>query len=365
MDANDILKNNVDKIFNQTNQIRKDDSPINYVHYAAVVKHPRYPGKFAIEVGGEFDSYLYLKKICKDEKAELEDCGLNKDMISKISKIKGKFSLTECEDIPRFKPEDLSKFVEEELNDMGFEDKFSKYITQGDIFYKPSNEITQSFSAHNNTTISNPVVVEGGISVSSRKASNREGTLAGMFNVDGQNNDNWYAITNKHILQGTEKEIISPGNSANGNVIGTVEDLKEDQNLDLAIIKLEKDKIRLGDYIQHNYFPLKENKNNLKLEIGMVVKKYGLKSGYKEGIILSTNATVRLGKNNIIKNQIMCTSIGEKGDSGSFLVSKDDEVIGLIFGENLNRHLSFANKFSDIKECLNKNNLKFKSFISK
>lgn len=67
---------------------------------------------------------------------------------------------------------------------------------------------------------------------------------------------------------------------------------------------------------------------------GQIVHKTGATGGYEEGTVRTTGATVKVdysgGKVANFVNQIITTSIGTVGDSGSAVLTKDNRVIGML-----------------------------------
>ena len=86
--------------------------------------------------------------------------------------------------------------------------------------------------------------------------------------------------------------------------------------------------------------------------LGLKVKKIGKNTGVTEGIITSVGATIKAkvkDKGNVMfKDQIIASTNSAPGDSGSPLLNENNEIIGLLIGENAQGKSSF----NDIKNVL-------------
>ncbi|MFP4366477.1 MAG: hypothetical protein ACLFQA_05225 [Bacteroidales bacterium] len=88
--------------------------------------------------------------------------------------------------------------------------------------------------------------------------------------------------------------------------------------------------------------------------LGMDIKKSGRTTGFTQGIIEQTDVTVRVnfgaGKTALFIDQLMAGGMSQGGDSGSVVLNKDNEVVGLLFAGSTNSTIinRIQNVFSEL-----------------
>lgn len=207
-------------------------------------------------------------------------------------------------------------------------------------------------------------------------------------------------LSNNHVLsdnQDTVKDIVQPGIYDGGSeVVAYLEDFipiyfegqneqppnppKDDcflsdifVNLVNKFLKLLKRKTRIKKIIKQNSNvntvdcaiakPIIPVSNNIIMigdpirinvaGIGQLIKKYGRTTRFTEGEVLQTDATIQVDYGNgrlaTFEDQIIASAMSQGGDSGSAVLNKNNEVIGLLFAGS-----SSVTILNPIQEVFNK-----------
>jgi len=164
-------------------------------------------------------------------------------------------------------------------------------------------------------------------------------------------------VTNNHVGADSNNaevgdNIIQPGSYDGGDnsdadrigeLAGYVPIEDEDNKVDVAWYTLDGRKS--NSFIPSIGVPSK----TAEVEEGDEVKKFGRTTGLKKGEVRSTDARVRVRYDGGIKeftDQIISESISSGGDSGSAVVNKKSELVGLLFAGSSD--ITVANKISDV-----------------
>jgi len=162
-------------------------------------------------------------------------------------------------------------------------------------------------------------------------------------------------LTNNHVAADENKGsfgdyILQPGSLDRGtarDVIGTLFSyvkLINGIDVDAALVEPinEND---LDEWI----LEIGEVKDVREPVVGLEVLKSGRTTGLTSGRIISTNATINIRYDMgvlTLKDQILTTKMVEGGDSGSFLVDKQNNIVGLICAGSST--VSVANKIQNV-----------------
>lgn len=192
------------------------------------------------------------------------------------------------------------------------------------------------------------------------------GTLGGVFQLKEFPNE-YFGISNWHVLAHQNKlggDIVQPGKDH----YNLGKDLKKykcgylfwrclDDKREVAFVHFNKLN-RFDDFhikIRKNSCGILQSGKINKPNIDDEVIKCNFQGLSRTGKILCTNATVKIyaqlfGSQSIkeFKNQILFEKITDNGDSGSLLINKHKDVVGLIFGSTLDRKLGVANNLNEI-----------------
>lgn len=120
-----------------------------------------------------------------------------------------------------------------------------------------------------------------------------------------------------------------------GDAIGHINETQQldpegDNFIDAAIIKLGSTVDMLPEQIPG----WKIKGFNFKVRASDELKKYGRTTSLTTGKLLNTGVTIRVSYRSgsaLFRNVYMVTDMSAGGDSGSFVLNQDDEVVGLIF----------------------------------
>ncbi len=172
------------------------------------------------------------------------------------------------------------------------------------------------------------------------------GTLGAV--VKDINTHQKYLLTNRHVITDPSDNIISDVRNPcdfGGDVIGQVykSSPKNSELVDGALV-----------------FPSVNTEETIKgigaikgvstPEVGMSVKKYGMKTGLTYGTILATDYDTVLGGVEFV-DQILISRFSESGDSGSLVLDNDNNAVGLHFAGS--EDSSISNKISNVKNMFN------------
>lgn len=197
-----------------------------------------------------------------------------------------------------------------------------------------------------------------GVSICHRKLD-MGGSLGGFFSL--KNKKGIFGISNWHVLKGKGgflgDDIFSPRLAglqaeeieiAQSRKLGRLVWGKVNQQIDAAVFQVTQED-RLGESVTHPF-----HINGLgQAEIDAEVWKIGFSSPHKKGQVRSRNTSIRLRVPGIgsfvFHNQIQTTKISEGGDSGSFLMNDNNQVVGLLFASHgSNDGYSYANDINNI-----------------
>lgn len=185
----------------------------------------------------------------------------------------------------------------------------------------------------------------GGVSIGHYKITS--GTLGAV--VYDRNSDEKLILSNNHVLANTSNgkddhaqigdPILQPGRSAGGTVqndtIAKLDrlvpiDAKRVNVVDAAVAKPLEQSLVLPDILE-----LGTVKGTLLPKLGMEVIKSGEMSGVTNGIIRVINMIIAVNYRGTIlrfKNQILTGPLSKPGDSGSLVMTPDNQAVGLLFG---------------------------------
>ncbi len=177
------------------------------------------------------------------------------------------------------------------------------------------------------------------------------GSVGCIFHLKGE--FGYFLLSNWHVICGLNgklgDQIIQPGIGDKGlfpdDFVGNLFWYKLDSQLDAAIFRINKYKL-IADFIPEIGVPNDYDS----AEIGQAVKKFGKETGLTtNGTITSTNVSVKVigsyaDGSMIFKNQILIKgkAFSEEGDSGSVILNKQKNIVGLLFAGDGN-DLTFAN----------------------
>jgi len=175
------------------------------------------------------------------------------------------------------------------------------------------------------------------------------GTLGGILKLE--NDDNFYILSNWHVLMDTTGEIndeidssyFEKGDTSFAKLIWA----RFDRKFDIAIAKITRPELVNVDTC--NLCDGKKLGNIVSPKIGEEVKKVGFKTGTEiKEVIHSHKAWVKIDNERVFKDQIIVkNSLSKKGDSGSLLVNTNGDVVGLIFAGD-EKTFSLANPLHNI-----------------
>jgi hypothetical protein len=210
--------------------------------------------------------------------------------------------------------------------------------------------------------------ITNSISIGNKNIDNKGGTLGAIFKL--QNDDNYYGITNAHVIHENRCRkgglIVNPAVShtedqeySQTQTIGKLNRYFLNEDMDLGIFNfIEKLGCDIGNC-----------KNKVTIcgietpKLKSNVFKEGIRTGRQSGKIRSLNASCRIEiiKNDkrkvlVMENQIMIERMKSGGgDSGSTILNKDNNVIGLYFGSDLLTQRSFFTPIDKIFDTKNGN----------
>lgn len=205
----------------------------------------------------------------------------------------------------------------------------------------------------------------GGLSVSHEKGT--AGTLA--LCCYGQNKH--YILGCNHVLALSNEaslgdRIVQPGVADGGSIEDTLATLSRFVPIDFEPeIKREEHKNKvdaalaesaLPDVERGIYWigPVRKTLPLSEVEVGMPVQKVGRTTGYTQGRITVVDATVDVqyggGKTARFSGQILTNRLSSGGDSGSLVVSQENQGVGLLFAGS--SHASVMNPLAYIEELL-------------
>ena len=230
-----------------------------------------------------------------------------------------------------------------------------------------SGNATAADASQREQTIKVEVVVCGDVNISSfagrrrpakggnscgnprRKAA---GTLGMAFQMDGK----VYILSNWHVLYGnggaTGDPIVQQGRLDGGRVPGDIIAHNNkgwlDTHRDAAIASVRKpwnSFVASGTRCYGALPGFNTAKNNIN------VKKCGRTTRATNGVVRSTNATVRIhgypNSSRVFHDQIQLTKMSAKGDSGSVILEQQgNRIVGLLFSDS--NSSTFANKIERI-----------------
>lgn len=181
---------------------------------------------------------------------------------------------------------------------------------------------------------------------------NAAGTLGMAFQMDGS----IYILSNWHVLYGnggaTGDPIIQQGRLDGGGVPADIIAHNRmgwlDSHRDAAVASVRKPWntfVAAGTRCYGLLAGFNAAKHN------MNVKKCGRTTRATNGVVRSTNTTVKVGGfpngSRVFKDQILLTRMSGKGDSGSVILEQNrNEVVGLLFADSISS--TFANKIERI-----------------
>lgn len=223
--------------------------------------------------------------------------------------------------------------------------------------------------------------LKAGTSIADSSSKKKSGTIGALFTVEGDE-DHTYLLSNMHVLSyykepknriQTSQEhdiIVQPSRSDaadlkmydEGDRIGKTVWKVFDGVIDAAVARIDPDIPVIKGFFNGNHKCQHYFESSLK--VGDPVYKYGRTTGYTESKIISLHAAIKvknlyqdvnnLGEFIVFKDQIMTTNMAENGDSGSLLVSTNNQYpIGLTFSD-INFTNTIGNNFMSFLKDNNK-----------
>lgn len=180
----------------------------------------------------------------------------------------------------------------------------------------------------------------------------------------------YYFLSNNHVIANVNEAsigslIIQPSKSYDGifpkdlvGVLDTFIPIKfiENGNKPINYVDCAIARITNKSYISNEILSIGKIKGVSKAELDMKVNKIGFASGITEGIVttLNTTSTVEFSnkKSAFFKDQILANSITMDGDSGGALLTKDNEIVGLLMA-GTSKNYSKCNDINKIFKELN------------
>jgi len=210
----------------------------------------------------------------------------------------------------------------------------------------------------------------GGVSIGHYKIS--AGTLGAI--VQDNKTGEPLILSNNHVLANitngrdgrakTGDAILQPGShdkGSNDDVIGHLErfiPLKPSKgifNSPTNIVDCAVAKPTNKDIVENNILGIGKINGVKEAEIDMNIIKSGRTTGVTEGTVRAIDSTVNvnIGENKeaIFTDQIVTSPISQGGDSGSLVLDKDRNAVGLLFAGSNNA--TVCNKISNVMEELN------------
>ena len=96
-------------------------------------------------------------------------------------------------------------------------------------------------------------------------------------------------------------------------------------------------------------------KNIREAEPGMNVRKSGRSTGLTHGIVLATDVTVRVEVSSseyvVFTDQVLATPMSVPGDSGSLIVTDENQAVGLLFAGS--EKVTMFNRIQNVCAALN------------
>lgn len=315
----------------ELNKIKKGINLMSFLSYAAIILDPQNTSRYIIEIGFTVrDSFSMLGYNQKKEVIKTDSYKANEKKL-----------LKQYSDSHR------------ELNSSDYFPRLSHGIMQ-------INNLTGVNLKPFDCSTSQPdktrhILIKAGISIANKKDKNLSGTLGGIFKLQGDSS--FYAITNRHVVhypyarsrlitQPSKDDLFSQMGGQTNDIGQTV--YKDYTSHDIAIIKLKKNiKITSGDRMNSKAFG-----KLAKPKTGQEVFKCGRTSGTSEGKIISENAVINIHginkTNKTFKNLIMITGMSCPGDSGSLVVDKNREVVGIIIAHDPMADRTFMHDINEI-----------------
>ncbi|WP_108807806.1 hypothetical protein [Aquimarina spinulae] len=235
----------------------------------------------------------------------------------------------------------------------------SKFIVEDPVL-----KINKDFNENENQNRNR--VLQGGIKICNLKMFT--GTLGGIFTLKDFPNS-YFGISNWHVLAEGVKlgsAIIQPRSLG----YRTQQEVKKhqcgnlfwgslDRKKEAAFVHFNKSNI---EFIKsHNSCGYKLSGKIAKPILGELVTKCGSKTGCNGNdrlcgfkTLYSTNAIIKIddarySDNPIFENQLLIENFSNSGDSGSLIVNKKKDVIGLLFAGTINNsNFSVANDINNI-----------------
>lgn len=355
------------------------------VTFASVKKKDSDFDEYYIEIGIKNKKNYLIEDFYDPNKITvLKETPISDNLINKLQNIRNQsVKLEKIEDLKsvnfntseidslNFNYEILNFLKIQSLISIGFSNDISNKIVDGGIKIVDTSDIELSNCGNENNaqTISNSYI-QGGISISAQTNLGHRigpGTLGGIFKQ--RRNDSLYGITNAHVLAFSSEDppmnkVIHPGckdSSINRVTFGSILLRKITCYEDIGVVHIldsipKKSNTRCSE-VKIKGIDLPRENNGYQY-----VKKCGRTTGFTKGTITSLNSTVYttyLGRRLKLINQIETTCMNLGGDSGSLLINKDNNAVGLIFAKRIDNKATFANP---LKEAFSRHNIDFEKF---
>ncbi len=322
---------------NRLKKISKGMKCVPFISYAAVVENPREKNNYFIEFGVKEYKYQFIniKQLQKNQRTYNAS----------------KFFLNSNSEPISIEEKSDSEFIKSSIYNISIETiDFGLYSSGVELLSQKNTGVTDYKTAK---------PISGGITISNENMSDSVGTLGALVELyDG----NFYAMTNAHVVSDADTELneriyhLHKNQSGDSKFeIGQLKYWNYNKKMDVALIKIN-DKV-LPYLSGGNISDATPIKGIKKVALGDKVKKYGSTTKLSWGNIRSLNASISVirnfkGKkeNIVMTNQVMVENMhADSGDSGSLVISEDNQAVGLLFARDEKAERAF---FSPITKIL-------------
>ncbi|EDP94362.1 trypsin-like serine protease [Kordia algicida OT-1] len=177
--------------------------------------------------------------------------------------------------------------------------------------------------------------IASGQEISMTNASQAKGTIGAIVELENHKGD--FILSNWHVMMQSSGDLGAGIDNKSDEKIAELFWGLNNEYYDIALSKIISKKQIIKE---RKIDTVKKYKD---IRIGDSVKIEGFKSGFDKNTIYSKNAYVKVGnEERIFKNQIMTGKLSVSGDSGSIVLNKKNEIIGIVCAGD-NKKFSICN----------------------